>query len=391
MAVCFCVSGISDMKKLLKISVSILLAVLAGFVLLKQTPHPEWNAPTELPARYRRQLWQEFQQAAALLKDLPEDTDLRETALSNAGLAVLDTDENYPEYLSNPDSLLSFCESSSSKKQSTLSILRVLDGTRFRHIFFLREQAQTLFFSTDLLPEEDGSVSVLSCEVLPVYDMELTDWGIFYYRLYPADDPHYIDYAQIRTQCVDKDLYDLTRTYILPVGYQMVNIFLTDWQERNWNSLSFHDLLEFLYQRNTGTVFFWEDYPREQYPRIPAQVFEDTILPYFQISREELRSHCNYDDTSGTYPWRPVHGNDLTVWHYPMCEPEVVSCTENPDGTLTLNVQVYCPDLKTDRLFCHSLTIRRLSEASFQYVSNQVTYVSDRGLPPNMPRFALDH
>ena len=73
-----------------------------------------------------------------------------------------------------------------------------------------------------------------------------------------------------------------------------------------------------------------------------------------------------------------------------MCEPEILSVAENSNGTITLEVQVCSPDLKTNRLFCHTLTVRPLEGDAFQYVANKVTYVSDRGLPPNMPRFELN-
>ena len=382
------------MRKYLKFTILPVLFLLLGMLFLKQDPLPGWDAPTELPKRYQREIQQEILQAEALLETASSsDIDTQEALLITAGYPTLDTDAVYPAYLANSDALTDFWASASVGEDACVSLLRITQDDTLRHLFFFHENGETLFFFTDVVRDAEQTLSVLRSEILPVYEMELAEWGIFYYRLYPAGDPHYIDYNQIRLQSVDRELYDLNRKYILPVGYQMVNLFLCDWQEGHWGNLSFHDLLEYLYAMNTGKTLSWEQYPRVGYPsriQIPAALFENTILPYFQVSLEEFRSICQYDAAENCYLWRPIHGDDLTTWHYPMCEPEVMGYTENSDGTITLDIQVYSPELKTDRLFCHSLTIRPMADGGFQYVSNQVTYVSDRGLPPNMPRFELD-
>ena len=73
-----------------------------------------------------------------------------------------------------------------------------------------------------------------------------------------------------------------------------------------------------------------------------------------------------------------------------MCEPEVLSCTENPDGTLKLEISIYSPERKTNCLFRHELTVRPGSSGHFQYVSNHISAIGEWGLPPAMPRFSLD-
>lgn len=379
------------MGKFLKFFLSALLLAGAVFFLIPVSL-PGGELPHELPGRYQRQVRRELLQARSLLESVPADRDAREDALAQGGFSVINSDAVYPAYLEHHEPLTDFWNAISAGRDSSLSLFRVLEDGSLRHLLFLCREGETLFFTTDAA-FEGSSLRITGSSVLPVYDMELSDWGIFYYQVYPANDPHYVDYAQIRMEAADKAQYDLARAYILPVGYQMVNLFLCDWQEGDWGNLSFHDLLEFLSDHHAGTERSWEQY--SQYPReggsvrIPAVLFESAILPYFSISREELRSHCGYDADSSTYPWRPVRGDDLVTWSYPMCEPEVTNVSENADGTITLEVQVYSPELKTDRLFCHTLTVRPLEEGRFQYVSNRITYISDQGLPFHMPRFTL--
>lgn len=372
-----------------KYSIPILLFVLLGMVFLIPALTRSDTFPAELPPSCRQQILQELRSAADLVRDAGTQ-DEREAALSQAGFPVLDTDPVYPESLANPNAVTDFWNAVCAGEDAALSLLRVMEGDQLRHLFFLHRDGQTLFFTTDASCRK--SVEIQESSVLPVYDMELADWGIFYYRVYPAGDPHYVDYGQIRLSSVDKALYDQALRYVLPVGYQLVNLFLTDWQEGNWGSMAIQDTLESLYTLRTGAALPWESYPKGSVTsqiRVPADIFEETILPYFSLSREALRSLCAYEPATDSYPWQPIHGDDLTSWHYPMCEPEVTSMTGNPDGTVTLTVQVYSPDLKTDRLFCHDLTVRPLENGNFQYVSNRVTYVSSRGLPPSMARFEL--
>lgn len=380
------------MNKLYKwILLFLLLAVLVPFFLPDTLPG--WEVPSELPGKYQRKIQAELLEAVKLLNTVPEEQTAQEDALIQAGYSVLRSNHPYPSFLENAEPLTAFCNAMHTRQESDFSFFRILEDGGLRHLFFLHQNGDTLFFTTDAVL--DGShLQITDSSILPVYDMELSDWGIFYYQVYPANDPHYVDYAQIRLQPPDETLYDLARTYILPVGYQMVNLFLCDWQEGNWSSLSFPDLLEFLSDHNAGMERSWEQYA--QYPRhgrcvlIPDTYFEAAILPYFTISREDLRVRCHYAEDARAYLWRPVRGDDLVTWAYPMCEPEVIACIRNPDGTLTLDVQVYSPEVKTDRLFCHRLTVRPLEDGRFQYVSNTVTDIGQWGLPYSQSRFELD-
>lgn len=360
-------------------------ALLAAMLLLRRDPLPGWENVGGLS--HPRTIQREILQAAKLL-DANADGDTQEAFLIAAGYPAIDTDAVYPEYLANPEGLRAFAEG----ERDSVGIFRLLETGGLRYLCFQRQGEEAWFFTADLAWNEGGQLALRETAFQPVYDLELADWDIFYYRLYPAGDPHYIDYTQLRLTPPDRERYDLTRKYILPVGYQMVNLFLVDWQEGDWGELSFPDLLEALYTMETGQTLSWEDLPQKGEPvrrMIPAALFEGTILPYFAITQEDLRALCQYDAELDAYPWRPVHGDDLTAWKYPMCEPEVVSVQENGDGTLTLTVQVYSPELKTDRLFCHELTVRPEGEG-FRYVGNRITFVSQRGLPPSMSRFDLD-
>lgn len=387
------------MRKLICVLLSLTAVCLLACLLLPRAELSEWSPPEQLPAAQARQAKAEILQVSSQLREtykeashplIHTDIDAMEQRLIQAGYTTVDTDGVYPEYLANSGGLRTFWESASAGTDTAQSVLQV-NSDGFLYLRFFRSGGENRYLLTSLIWDEEGEPVVEECQVLPIYDMELADWGIFYYRVYPAEDPHYIDYAQFRMAPADREAYDLCQTYIQSVGYQMVNLFLCDWQERNWGQLSFNDLFEYLYERNTGQRVDVDTFPLEGSPpraSIPAELFENTLLPYFQISLEEFRERCGYE--AGGYPWRPIFGDDLTTWHFPICEPEVMEAHQNADGTLTLTVQVYSPELKTDRLFSHQVTVRSLEDGGFQYVSNRITYTGPQGLPPSMPRFALD-
>lgn len=394
--------------KLLLPAVMLCIAVLLAAIVwcLSREDLPGWEAPKALSSSRQRSVKRELMQIVQLCREAypgtegedagglsRESIDAMEAGLLDAGYPVVDTDETYPAYLGNPESLYAFWEDVCAGKDAAQTLIRISEDGGFWHTCLFQEKGERGCLLTHVVRDGENTAYVRTCELLPLYDMELTDWGIFYYRMYPADDPHYIDYSQLRLAPMDRELYDLNRKYIIPVGYQMVNLFLCDWWEGDWGALSFNDLFEYLYEMETGERFEWNgisNWDTTTRTTLPARLFESAVLPYFRIAPEDFREVCGYDEIRECYPWRPAFGDDLASWHYPMCEPEIQSQTVNDDGTITLAVQVYSPDLKTNRLFAHEITIRPLADGGFQYVGNRVTYVSDRGLPPNMARFDLD-
>lgn len=368
------------MKKYLWMSAAALLLLA---LLFPRREFPGWEAPEGLSPSQSRAVREDLIRAAEACRDAADREEL-EARLIYAGFATVDTDGNYPSYLANAEALREFAGA----EEGNTAVLRASEDGGFSYLYFLKGR-ENLLISLQIR-NENGEFRVTEQEVLPLYEAVLAE-DVFYYRCYPAGDPHYIDYNTFRLAPVDRELYDLTASYILPVGYRMVNLFLTNWQEGDWAGLSFNDTFEYLYELQRGEAFPWQDYPADASGCrwIPAELFEDTILPYFSITREELRIVAWYDEAEAAYPWRAVHGDDLTSQENLYPQPEVTSCIHNPDGTLALTVQVASPEKMTNNLFTHEVTIRP-TESGFQYVGNRITYVNQWGLPFSGERFSLD-
>ncbi len=369
-----------------------LLMVLALF--LPRRELTGWKKMDDLPRswqqRIQKTLWEVIDICQALPGESRTDIDHMESELIARGWPVEDTDKDYPSYLANSQSLTDFWEAAAAGRKAETRFLRISEDGGFGMTCLLSDGTETRCVLIGV-GWQGGKPYVRTQEVLPVYDMVLADWGTFYYRLYP-EDPHYIDYMQLRLAPPDRENYNLCRKYILPIGYQMVNFFLVDWQEGDWGEMSFADVFEYLYEERTGeTVFPWTDYvdpDNTLRARVPASLFEETIQSFLNVSREELRQEAFWSEVG--YPWRTFFGDDLTSRSYPLCEPVVTGVRENEDGTFTLSVEVGSPEKKTNRLFSHEVTIRPLADGRSQYVANRVTEIGPWGLPYHLPRFTLD-
>lgn len=320
-------------------------------------------------------------------------TDRIEEILINAGYPVIDEQAGYPPYLANPDGLHEFWEKVQSGEAATQTVLHVNRSGGFSQIMFHYLDGVGSYSRTDVALDEKNKPYIMQIENHNIFNWDITPRNVFYYQIYPGGDKHYPDYNTIRLDPPDKLRWDMTVKYVYPICYQAVNVFLCDWSESDYSAVHFNDLFEYLYCGQNGELFNPEEFTySNKYDgySIPADLFEKTILPYFTISLEDFRKLAMYDADTNTYPWRPFYTNDV-IW-YPAIEPEVISYTDNGNGTMTLHIEVSSTDVKTDCLFAHHLTVRLLDDGKFQYVGNKITYQTEEyGLPPAGSRLTSVH
>lgn len=316
--------------------------------------------------------------------------DAIENRLLNAGYDVMDTNGEYPSYLVSSDRFYEFWDAVTQREAAEQEVITVLDTGNLSYQLFTYGEVGGYFYSM---------VYYQDCAAEPYFekheikDWELTGKGNFYFRILPADDKHYPDFTMIRLVPPNIELYDMTLRYIMPVNYLATNLFLIDWTENDFSEVSFNDLFEFLYYSRHGKQVGSNNYtfmPNRCCFEIPAAEFEETVMPYFNIDIETFRISAQYDTEGDYYPWRPLETNDFVkLWYYTI-EPEVTEYTVNPDGTITITVEVLSTDLKMDCLFAHEVTVRPLENGQFQYVGNCITYQTEYGLPYSVPRLMWD-
>jgi hypothetical protein len=181
------------------------------------------------------------------------------------------------------------------------------------------------------------------------------------------------DYIAFRVQPLDEKCRELNRQYILPVSYERNNLFLVDWNEADFGDLDFYDLYDIFYPKinNQHIPYGMDDnLGVGAVYRIPKEEFESVIKTYFNIESDALKSKTVFHSEDETYEYKPRGFFEAEYPEYPF--PEVVSYTENEDGTITLTVQAVFPYKSLSKVYAHEVVIRPLDNGGVQYVSNRI-------------------
>lgn len=302
-----------------------------------------------------------------------QDIDAIEERLMELGLDVVDTSGNLPAYLTTGAAFRDFWSRVQQNRDARQEVLTIRPTGDLGYRLLEYQEGNAMVYSM-VRSMEDGIVT--DYEAHPVLDWALSDRGNFYYRIFPSGDKHLPDYQLLRLEKPDAALFELRQRYLSAGSYFASNLYLTDWTEADFADLSFNDLWEYLYHQVHGSYFEPQGYdysPESHCFAIPAEEFEPLIQQYFRIGTEALRARAGYDPDTNTYPWRKVATMDY-VDHlnlYTM-EPEVTAKKENPDGSLTLTVEVMSTDLKTDCAFSHEVTVLPLEDGGFHFVGNRM-------------------
>lgn len=319
-----------------------------------------------------------------------ESIDEIEMFLVRRGYPIINSDIKYPSYLENSEGFYDFWKSVSENKDAEQKVFRITEtgGLICSYLQFIGDKKYYAMISIEWDDDNEPIFSIM--EYREVIDWEMSDNDNFYFQIYNADRS--IDtYIVIKLKPMDQTLYDLTEKYILPIGYLSNNMFLCDWTSEDYGILCFNDLFEYFYKIRNHNFFYIQEQERILEPYlhadIPQWLFEETLLPYFNISLEEFRKRCLFDSINKVYPWQEVYCENVN--YYPNVEPEVINYQANEDGTLTLIVNARCNSYKTDCLFLHEVVIRLLENGSYQYISNKITYRGTHELPLYIPRIPL--
>lgn len=314
------------------------------------------------------------------------DIDDMEDTLTKAGYCVTNSDAVYPEYLENSGSLNQFWKNVAQNRDAETTVWSISSsGSVYCRVFQYKDgKAYCIHASSDW--DDAGSLYLTQLEKKEILYWDMTTSGFVFQDIYP--NRHWSAAYLLRLQAVDHSLYDLTEKYISSIGYHNVNLFLLDWDSSDFGNLCFNDMLSEMHRMKYGDNIHARDYPHvdEPFPHsvIPADLFESVIFEHFNISIQEFRERALYDAENDAYPWQELCCDNIL--YFPELIPEVTKVTDNTDGTMTLLVNVICPDKHADHLFEHEVTLNIEPDGTFQYLSNRIVYRSENELPSPQAR-----
>jgi hypothetical protein len=310
-----------------------------------------------------------------------EDIDAMEAALSSAGTCVENSDAVYPDYMENAEKLIQFWDDVSKGQDAAATVWSIASsGSVYCRVFvFAGGKGYCIHASGEW--DDAGLLQLAYLEKKEILYWDMTSSGFLYQDMYL--NRQWTAATLLRLEPVDRDLYAWTEKYIAPIEYHNGNLFLLDWDSSNFGNVCFNDLLPQMARMEHEDDLCARDYPSsdEPFPHsiVPADLFESVIYKHFNISLDEFRERAYYDAENNAYPWPDLSCGNAS--YYPELIPEVTKVTENADGTVTLLVNVICPDKHTDHLFEHEVTMKIETDGSFQYLSNKIVYRSENELP----------
>ena len=181
------------------------------------------------------------------------------------------------------------------------------------------------------------------------------------------------EHTALRVQPLDETYRELSRKYLLPIGFEQNNMFIVDWSEDDFGELNFYDMFDLLYPKVNGTYTPYvadDNLGVGAVYRIPKDDFESVIMAYFNIDSETLQSKTIYYAEDETYEYKPRGFEEVEYPEYPYSE--VIGFTENGDGTLTLTANVVFPYVGDSKVYAHEVVVRPLENGGVQYVSNRI-------------------
>ena len=281
--------------------------------------------------------------------------------------------------MTEPEKVVEFCEKVDAQEEAEITILEVsyLGG----------------FVKYDL-HAKDGNVDVVRSyykyengdmhrEVTGSYQAEYwnyTDEGYLMFSGVWFSEELYVltlsgaeEHTALRVQPLDETYRELSRKYLRPISFERNNMFIVDWSENDFGDLNFYDMYDILYPKVNGQYVPYvadDNLSVSAVYQIPKEEFESVIMKYFNIDSETLQSKTIYDLENLTYEYKPRGFEEVEYPEYPYSE--VVSFTENSDGTITLTANVVFPYAGNSKVYAHEVVIRPLEDGGVQYVSNRI-------------------
>jgi hypothetical protein len=273
-----------------------------------------------------------------------------------------------------------FCKAVDEKEMDELTIIVVME-MGIRKFDLKTEDGNVNIVREYYQYDQNGSLQNRSTVSYPADFWQYTEEGYLIFEGSYFSDESYIltlsdtpEHTMLRILPLDEKCREYNRKYILPVGYEQNNLFLCNWSEDDFGDLDFYDLFDRFYPMTHSQPVPYmadEDLGVGAVYQIQGELFENVIGAYFNMDRETLRSKTTYLSELAAYEYRPRGFYEV---EYPdIAYPEVVSYTENEDGTVTLYINAVYPSGNMSKEFAHITVIRPLSEESFQYVSNEIT------------------
>lgn len=198
-------------------------------------------------------------------------------------------------------------------------------------------------------------------------------WESDMYYAYALSDQN--EYNAFRVLPLDNECKEYNRKYILPMGYDRNNMFITNWSNKDYGKVDFYDLYD-IFSKWANNGIDSDEYAIEKTYFIPSEKFEENIMKYIDISIKDLRSKTYYSKKENGYRYRVRGYIDSENPSVPY--PEVVNYKKKNNGIIELMVNAVYPEKSSSNYFTHKVSVKKEDEDNYKYVSNQLVTSDDK-------------
>lgn len=299
------------------------------------------------------------------------------TNLGEKGYTAVDNENQIN--MTEHEKLIQFSERAKAKKSERMTVIEVAKRGNCT-IWNMETQDGNVNMIRSYYIYEDGKMKQSSEDIYQAESWEYTENGYLMFSRWMAFEGSYevtrdkiMEYTAYRVLPLDETCRELNRKYILPIGYEHNNMFLTDWSEEDFGELDFYDVFDSFYKEihtGNGEFTFGNAMGTSAVYLISKEKFEPIIMSKFKINSEVLQSKTFYHPEEEVYEYKARGFEEVEYPEYPF--PEVIGYVKNNDGTLTLSVQAVFPYRGLSKVYTHEVTVRDTEDGGIQYVANRV-------------------
>lgn len=275
--------------------------------------------------------------------------------LGNAGFVSVADDVD----MQNHEKLENFYDTFLQDHDALVTVLNVMQDGLIGSLTFIYRKGELQTYYVGIGWQQGGVPIVKNTLVSNISEMILTEKGYLVYT-YEEQIIHSSACQYLRVAPLSEKCRELTRKYVSGLSFVNYNAFVVNWDSGNVDDILMPCMFEDIYRIHTGENVKMEN------DWIPAEVYEEIMMPYFPVSKEQLRARCGYDADRDSYPYEMI----FAVPYSPF--GEVVSYTENSDGTITLFVDGVWIDYHSDRAFASEIVVQPFADGTFRYLSNKI-------------------
>lgn len=215
--------------------------------------------------------------------------------------------------------------------------------------------------------------SIVYVSYTRIEEWKYTEKGWFGYTLcvpkYPEVSEAVNGSSMIRIKPLSDECREVSKRCVYLLGYQGNNLLCSDWDRSDMEGLDYNGLYEYLYAMKYKKKFNGKKYPSG----IPKDQFEQLIMEYLPVSREDIEKYASYNEKKKTYDWMRLGCFNYAPNFFGTSIPEVTKIKHNSNGTVTLTVDAVCEMvLCNEAVITHELTVKFNKDGSFRYLGNKI-------------------